>query len=77
VLVEMSDGLRRTTERDPETVMAVAEAAEHARALVSALGSLSGRVPRALLVSALRPMLEPLAGVLAEDEAAGDEESPG
>jgi methyl-accepting chemotaxis protein len=74
VLAEMSEGLRRTTERDPETVMAVAEASEHARALMTSLGALSGRVPRALLVSALRPMLDPLARVLAEDEA--PEEGP-
>jgi len=76
VLVEMSDGLRRTTDRDAETVLAVAEAGEHARALVSSLASLSGRVPRALLVSALRPMLEPLARVLAEEDG-GDEEPAG
>jgi methyl-accepting chemotaxis protein len=76
LLIEMADGLKRTTDRDPETVMAIAEAGEHARALVSALGALSGRVPRALLVSALRPVLEPLARVLAEDEA-GEEEPAG
>jgi methyl-accepting chemotaxis protein len=75
VLVEMSEGLRRTTDRDPETVMAIAEASEHARALVGSLAALSGRVPRALLVSALRPMLEPLARVLAEDEAPEEETS--
>ncbi len=76
LLGEMSDGLKRTTDRDPETVMAIAEAGEHARALVSSLGALSGRVPRALLVSALRPVLEPLTRVLAEDDA-GDEEPGG
>jgi hypothetical protein len=37
---------------------------------------LSGRVPRALLLSALRPVLEPLTRVLAEDEQ-GDEEPAG
>jgi methyl-accepting chemotaxis protein len=73
VLVEMSDGLKRTTDRDPETVMAIAEAGEHARALVSSLGALSGRVPRTLLVSALRPMLDPLARLLAD----ADEEERG
>jgi methyl-accepting chemotaxis protein len=76
VLLEMSDGLKRTTDRDPETAMAIAEAGEHARALVSSLGALSGRVPRTILVSALRPMLEPLARVLADDDA-GDEEPAG
>ena len=79
LLVEMSEGLRRTTDRDPETVMAIAEAGEHARALVASLGSLSGKVPRALLLSALRPVLEPLARVLAEEEASesGEEEPAG
>ena len=76
LLMEMSEGLRRTTDRDPETVMAIAEAGEHARALVASLGSLSGKVPRALLLSALRPVLDPLARVLAEDEP-GDEEPAG
>ncbi|HEY2512073.1 MAG TPA: hypothetical protein VGI39_14495 [Polyangiaceae bacterium] len=76
VLVEMSEQLRRTTERDPETVMAIAEAGEHARALVSSLAALSGRVPRTLLVSALRPMLDPLARLLAEEDGT-DEEPPG
>jgi methyl-accepting chemotaxis protein len=76
VLVEMTDSLKRTTERDPETVLAVAEAAEHARALVASLGSLSGKVPRTLLLSALRPVLDPLARVLADDEPAEREEEP-
>ena len=74
VLIEMSEGLRRTTDRDPETVMAIAEAAEHARQLVASLSSLGERVPRALVLSALRPMLEPLARVLAEEESADDAE---
>jgi hypothetical protein len=73
VLVDMSEGLRKATDSDPETVMAVAEASEHARALVASLATLSGRVPRALLVSALRPMLDPLARVLAEDEVHEEE----
>jgi methyl-accepting chemotaxis protein len=73
VLLEMQEGLKRTTDRDPETVMAIAEAGEHARALVGSLGALSGRVPKAILVTALRPMLEPLARLLAEEEAADEE----
>jgi methyl-accepting chemotaxis protein len=73
VLVEMGDGLRKTTDSDPETVMAVAEASEHARALMTSLATLSGKVPRTLLVSALRPMLDPLARVLAEDDAREDD----
>ena len=36
------------------------EALEHARQLVIALGALSGKAPRGLVVGALRPVLEPL-----------------
>ncbi len=76
-LGEIGDRLKRATGSDPETAKAVAEAAEHARALVAALGKLSGKVPRALLLGVLRPMLDPLARVLAEEEPAGDEEARG
>ncbi len=67
-LGDLSEKLRKSTGSDPETVKAVAEAAEHARALVTALGTLSGKVPRGLLVGALRPVLDPLARLLAEDD---------
>lgn len=75
ILVEMGERLRRTTGSDPEVVKAVAAAAEHARALVASLTALSGKVPRALLLGALRPMLDPLVRFLAEDEAEADEGS--
>jgi methyl-accepting chemotaxis protein len=74
-LVELGDRLRTATGSDPETAQAIAQATEHARALVTALGALSGRVPRALLTSALRPMLEPLVRSLFVDEEA-DEPQP-
>jgi len=76
-LVEISTRLRSATGSDPETVRAVAEASEHARALVTALGTLSGKVPRNLLIGALRPMLDPLARLLTEEERAPDEETDG
>jgi methyl-accepting chemotaxis protein len=61
--------LRKATGSDPETARAIAEATDHARALVAALGTLSGKVPQALVVSALRPVLEPLSRMLdGEDE---------
>lgn len=63
-LVDIGDRLRKATGSDPETARAIAEATEHARALVGALGTLSGKVPQALVVSALRPVLEPLARML-------------
>lgn len=73
-LAELGERLRTATGSDPETAQAIAQATEHARALVTALGALSGRVPRALLTNALRPMLEPLVRSLFEEEA--DEERP-
>lgn len=69
-LGEMRSGLEKTTGSDPETARAIAEATEHARALVGALGTLSGKVPQALVLSALRPALEPLARLL---DASDDE----
>ena len=67
-LGELGDRLRKATGSDPETAQAIAQATEHARALVGALGTLSGRVPRNLLTTALRPMLEPLVRALFEEE---------
>lgn len=69
-LVDVKNGLQKATGSDPETARAISEATEHARALVGALGTLSGKVPQTLILSALRPVLEPLARLLegAEDE---------
>ena len=68
-LVDLGERVKRSTGSDSETVRAIAEASERARALVSSLGNLSGKVPRALLVAALRPALEPLSRLLADEEA--------
>jgi methyl-accepting chemotaxis protein len=67
-LVDIGERVKKATGSDPETVRAIAEASERARALVASLGALSGRVPRALLFAALRPALEPLVRLLADDE---------
>jgi hypothetical protein len=64
----MGERVKKTTGSDPEAVRALAEASERARALVTALASLSGKVPRALLVGALRPVLEPVARLLVEED---------
>jgi methyl-accepting chemotaxis protein len=70
-LSEMGDRLKKTTGSDPETARAIAEASEHARGLLGALGTLSGKVPQAVVLSALRPALEPLLRLLeGEDEGA-------
>jgi twitching motility protein PilJ len=75
-LVELGERLRKATGSDPETVRAVAEATEHARALVAALGTLSGKVPRGLLIGTLRPVLEPLARLLLEEDEAEPSSEP-
>lgn len=59
-LVELGDRLKKTTGTDPETARVIAEATEHARALVASITALSGGVPNAIVAGALRPALEPL-----------------
>ncbi len=70
-LVEMGERMKKATGSDPETARAISQAAEHARALVLALSQISGKVPRGIVVGALRPMLEPLGRLL---DAEGDED---
>jgi methyl-accepting chemotaxis protein len=70
-LAEVGDHLKRSTGSDPETARAIADATEHARALVTALGTLSGRAPQAVVLAALRPALEPLLRLLEGDEDEG------
>jgi methyl-accepting chemotaxis protein len=72
-LVDMHERLRTATGSDPETLRAMSDASEHAKALVSALGKLSGRVPRALLVGALTPLFEPLLRVVDEGKDTEEE----
>jgi methyl-accepting chemotaxis protein len=67
-LVDIGDRLRKATGSDPETARAIGEATDHARALVTALAALSGKVPQALVVGALRPVLEPLTRMLDGDD---------
>ncbi len=70
-LVDMGERLKTTTGSDPETARAIAEAAEHARALVTALTTLNGKAPHAVLVAALRPMIEPILRILGGDDEPG------
>ncbi len=68
-LAEIAERLEKTTGSDPETARAIAEATDHARSLVAALGALHGRAPQSVVVSALRPVLDPLLRLLdGEDE---------
>lgn len=68
-LGEMTERLKSNTGTDPDTARAIAEASEHARALVSALGVVTAKRPRALLLAALVPILEPLFGLLTDEKA--------
>ncbi len=70
-LSEMGDRLKKATGSDPETARAIADASEHARALVAALAALSGKAPQTLVVAALRPVLDPLLRLLEGDDDAG------
>jgi methyl-accepting chemotaxis protein len=72
-LLDLGERLKKTTGHDPETVRLVAQASDHARALMGTLGALSGKVPQQLLLGALGPMLEPLARILAERERGKEE----
>jgi methyl-accepting chemotaxis protein len=75
-LVEIGNRLRKVTGSDPETLRAVAEAHEHARALVASLSALRGKVPRSLVFGALGPMTEVLAKLLADDDGVAEGERP-
>jgi hypothetical protein len=67
-LEEIREVLRRTTGTDPETMKVLGEAAEHAKALVTSIGTLSGKMPKSLMASVLRPTIEPLLNLLADDD---------
>lgn len=67
-LTEIRERLRKSTGSEPETARAIAEASDHARALVSALGVLSGKAPKSVVLAAMRPVLEPLSKLLDDDE---------
>jgi methyl-accepting chemotaxis protein len=71
---DIGDRVKKATGSDPETVRAIADASERARALVTSLSALSGKVPRALLVGMLAPALAPLARLLSDEEAEEGEE---
>jgi methyl-accepting chemotaxis protein len=72
-LGELADRMKRATGSDPETAKALADAVEHGRAFVTALGSLGEKVPKSILMGVLRPVLEPLAKWVGDDE--GGEEA--
>ncbi len=69
-LGELNARLRSATGSDPETARAIADAMDHARALVSALAVATAKAPRALVLAALRPVLEPLFRLVEGEDAA-------
>jgi len=69
-LVEVGERLRKTTGMNPELARAVADATEHARALVAELVALRAHAPPPVVLSALRPVLEPLLRMLEGEEDA-------
>jgi methyl-accepting chemotaxis protein len=75
-LVDMGERVKKTTGSDPEAVRALAEATARARAFMQSLAALSGKVPRTLLVGALRPVLEPVARLLVDDDERIDGAEP-
>jgi methyl-accepting chemotaxis protein len=73
-LADTGDRIKRATGSDPEVIRALAEVGERTRALVSSLASLDGKVPRGLVLGVLRPVVEPLEGLLGDGES-GDGDS--
>jgi methyl-accepting chemotaxis protein len=74
---ELGSRFQQATGSDPETARLVAEASKHAKALVGALTALGGKAPPKLIVSALRPILGPLARALGDPAAFSDDEAHG
>lgn len=70
-LGEMREKLQKGMGSDPEIARAIADASEHARALVEALARTTGKVPQAVLATALRPVLEPLERLLEGSDEGG------
>lgn len=69
--------LRRVTGADPEIARAVAQASEHARGLMTALSALSTAAHATPAISALQPILGPLARLLGEIDGEPRDEARG
>ncbi len=72
-LGELGEGVKQATGSDPESTKALSDAVEHGRAFVAALGALGDTVPRSLVISMLKPVLEPLVNWLGDDGAPGED----
>jgi hypothetical protein len=67
-LARLGTHARALSQTDPDTARQLDRAAEHARGLVTALGALRGAPQLALARAVLRPLLEPIARLLADEE---------
>ncbi len=65
-LTEVASRVKHVTRTDPETARIVADAADHARALLTALTALAARPARASLLASLGPTLGPLLELMRE-----------
>jgi len=72
-LAEIEARIRQATGSDPETARALSEANDHVQSLMTTLGTLGSKLAHDELMSAIRPMLEPIARVLSDDEAEPEE----
>ncbi len=70
----LGEAIERATGADPDLAPLLAQAAEHARGLASALSGLASRDAARMALRALQPMLDPLLGVI--DEIYGQDEGP-
>ncbi len=70
-LSKLGEGLSRSTGADPQIARAISSAAEHARGLLDALSTLSGRSQRGLMWRALAPTIKPLLKLLRDLDQGG------
>lgn len=75
-LTEVASRVKHVTRTDPETARIVADAADHARALLTALTALAARPARASLLASLGPTLGPLLELMREQYRDEPDETP-
>lgn len=68
--------MKQVTRTDPETARIVADAADHARALLTALTALAARPARASLIGSLGPTLGPLLDLIRQQYRDDPDDGP-
>lgn len=76
-LDDLGARLRKATGIDPEMARLVAQAGDHARGLMTALSALATSTPGGPALSALKPVMAPLARLLGEIDARGTADGEG